>query len=88
MFKKNGWIDNEFIDAVIYRWRYYDEFQYLFQDGTRIILPTQATTILDFLEKNKEFKPVEVAQTMEYLIGEDDLTKADKVNNEQTNMKS
>ncbi|KAM0902626.1 hypothetical protein ACQ4PT_019186 [Festuca glaucescens] len=79
IFKKNGWIDTEFVDAVISRWRHYDEFKYLFQDGKRVILPVHASALLQITSQDDEFKPYEVAETMKYLIADDDLMKADMI---------
>ena len=84
-FKKDGWLENEFVDAVIHVWKNYDEFKYLFQDGRRIILPIMATRFLEYEDNEMKFIPEEIAPIIDYLIGNDDLTNADMVRCEAKN---
>ena len=74
---KQVWIDSEFIDIVISKWTSYNKkYSYIFQNGRRIVLPSQVAEICSLNEDDSEFNIERNASALLSIIGSTDLTEA------------
>ena len=74
---KQVWIDSEFIDTVVSKWTSYKQnYSYIFQNGRRIVLPSQVAEICSLNEDDSEFNIERNASALLSIIGSTDLTEA------------